>query len=115
MPDNQTVLIVLRPDTFSPEAIRPDVLGIYPTARAADNALEKFIAIGRVLEREVTWAVQVPTDRLLSTILWHSDYGYAEPGAVLWTNERGQTWVAAMFSGMHTVVPAEEAMIEAVR
>jgi hypothetical protein len=112
---NQIVLIVLRPDSFSADAIRPDVLGIYPDARAADSAIERFIAVGRVLDRETVWAVPVRQDRMLGTVLWHPEYGYAEQGAVTWTNEMGQTWVAALFDHQHTVLPAEQVMVEAVR
>lgn len=57
---NLIVLIVLRPDTFSEDAIRPDVLGIYSDTQAADAAIAEFIEIGRVLDRETVWVVPVP-------------------------------------------------------
>jgi hypothetical protein len=57
---NLIVLIVLRPDTFTDDAIRPDVLGIYSDTGAADSAIEEFTAVGRVLTGETVWVVPVP-------------------------------------------------------
>jgi len=111
------VVIVLRPDTFSGDGVRPDVLGIYPDTDTADRAIDMYVETGRALEREAVWCVPVSDDDVLGSVLHHQTYGYADPlgGCSMWVNDRGQSYVAALFNGQFTVVPAEDVTVSAVR
>lgn len=113
----QIVVMVLRPDTFTEEGVRPDAVGSYASSEEANEAVDKLTAVGRILPDEPVWVVQMQPDQFVGTLLHHAELGYAEPfaGCSMWVNERGQQWVAALFEGVHTVLPAEELSVVAVR
>lgn len=113
----QIVVMVLRPDTLADDGVRPDVVGIYLSTGEADEAIEQFIALGRILPDEEVWMVPIEPGEFVGSLLHHAEFGYAETfaGCSMWVNERGQSWVAALFEGIHTVLPAEELMVVSVR